>query len=319
MEPRIAILGSCITRDLWPIRGEGLPQLAYVSRTSFPGLLTPPVRDFAAAPTPPADLHAHEYGALVADFRKTALARLVAYRPTHLILDLIDERFDLLAVERALVSVSGELVRSGHLDRNLQGRSHRVSRLSAACDRVWSEAAGEFAAVVRATALRDATLILHSARWATHVRGADGRETPIRDVEIVTGQGVNIADYNALLARQEAALKALAPPLMVVSAPTHQVADANHRWGLSPFHYVPEYYAEIGRQLAALGVPCPQAAAAPLTAPPVTGSSVAPNAPEASSPRAPARATSRDRRPSETPGAPPPPPRRRRAGSPRAG
>ena len=32
------------------------------------------------------------------------------------------------------------------------------------------------------------------------------------------------------------------------------VTYADHEWGLSPFHYVPEYYAEIWRQLEALGV-----------------------------------------------------------------
>jgi hypothetical protein len=304
MEPRIAILGSCITRDLWPIRGDGVPQLAYVSRTSFPGLLTLPVRGFAAASRPPGDLHAHEYSALVADFRKTALTRLVSYRPTHLILDLIDERFDLLAVGPSLVSVSGELVRSGHLDRSLLSESRRVSRLSDACHRLWLEAADEFAALLRGTALREAKLILHSARWATHMRTPDGRLAPIRDVEIVSGQGVEIDDYNALLTRQEAALRAVLPPFSVVQAPEHRIADAAHRWGLSPFHYVPEYYAEVGRQLAELGVPFE------LTSPPD-----APSVPAASARRARARATSRGTPPSGTPAAPRPPPTRRRAGS----
>lgn len=308
MEPRIAILGSCITRDLWPIRGDRVPQLAYVSRTSFPGLLSLPVRSFTAASRPPGDLHAHEYGALVADFRKTALSRLVAYRPTHLILDLIDERFDLLSVGPSLVSVSGELVRSGHLDRTLQSRSRRVSRLSDACHRLWLETAEEFAALIRATVLRDAKLILHSARWATHMRTPTGRLAPIRDVEIVSGQGVEIADYNALLSRQEAALRGVLPPFSTVEAPEHRIADAAHRWGLSPFHYVPEYYAEIGRQLADLGVPFD------LTNPPD-----APNARAASGRRARARATSQGTPPSGTPDAPRPPPTRRRARSRQAG
>jgi hypothetical protein len=44
------------------------------------------------------------------------------------------------------------------------------------------------------------------------------------------------------------------PPLARVEAPAHRLADETHRWGLSPFHYVPEYYAEIRRQLEPLGV-----------------------------------------------------------------
>jgi hypothetical protein len=30
--------------------------------------------------------------------------------------------------------------------------------------------------------------------------------------------------------------------------------DPGHRWGLSPFHYTPDYYSEIWAQLHALGI-----------------------------------------------------------------
>ena len=42
--------------------------------------------------------------------------------------------------------------------------------------------------MVRATPLRDATLILHSARWATHQRTPGGDVLPIRDVEAKAAQ-----------------------------------------------------------------------------------------------------------------------------------
>lgn len=252
--PRIAIVGSCITRDLWPIRGGGAEALLYISRTSFPGLLSAPVRGFHAAADPPGDLHQHEHKALVADVRKTALAALVAYRPTHLIFDFIDERFDLLSVGGALAANSGEMVRSGYRAQPAFAPARTVPRLSDACERLWLEAASEFAAVVRATPLHRARLILHSARWAERQRRPDGRLTPIANVEIVGGQPAAIPDYNALLDRQEAAFLALMPPMTRVDAAPFRLADSEHRWGLSPFHYVPEYYDEVRRQLAALGL-----------------------------------------------------------------
>lgn len=263
MDPRIAILGSCITRDLWPVRGAPGRKPTYVSRTSFPTLLAPPVPGFVARAAPPGDLTPHEYAAVVAEIGKTALEGLIAYRPTHLIIDLIDERFDLLAVGDSLVSLSGELVRSGHLDEPLLKAGRRVPRLSAACDRLWSEAVGEFAALIRATCLSEARLIFHSARWATHYGSPKGGRAAITGVEIVKGQGVAIADYNALLERQERVLEALLPPMIRVEAGQHRLADPSHRWGLSPFHYIPEYYAEIGRQLAGLGVEISGSRAAP--------------------------------------------------------
>jgi len=252
--PRIAIVGSCITRDLWPIRGGGAERLLYASRTSFPSLFSPPVQGFMPASTPPGDLRQHEHNALVADLSKTALTRLVAYRPTHLIFDFIDERFDLLAAGPALATMSAELARSGYLAQPAFQNRRRIPRLSAACERLWLEGAAEFAAFVRATPLGDAALILHSARWATHQRTPEGEVLPIRDVEVITGQDVEIGPYNDLLARQEAAFRAVMPPMATIDANAHRLAETAHRWGLSPFHYVPEYYDEVRRQLDALGL-----------------------------------------------------------------
>src|SRR6266481_212201 len=115
---RIAIVGSCITRDLWRFRGgtspSGPADLLYISRTSLPSLFATPVKGFRAAVRPPGGLRPQPHRALVADLSKTALARLVAFRPTHLIFDFIDERFDLLSVDGTLVTDSWELDASGY-------------------------------------------------------------------------------------------------------------------------------------------------------------------------------------------------------------
>jgi len=170
------------------------------------------------------------------------------------IFDFIDERFDLLAAGDAIATASSELHRSGYLKRRELKAARPLPRLSAASERLWLEAAGEFAALVRATPLGQAQLILHAARWATDQRLADGTVVPVRDVEIVTGQGVEIAPYNDLLARQEAAFLGLMPKMARIDAAAQRLADPQHRWGLSPFHYVPEYYDEVRRQLAAVGL-----------------------------------------------------------------
>jgi len=250
--PRIAIVGSCITRDLWPIRGGGAEALLYISRTSLPGLLGTPVAHFRPFADLPGDLHLHEHKALIADIRKTALQSLIAYRPTHVIFDFIDERFDFLTVNGALASNSGEMVRSGYRTQEAFGPARMIPRLSDAAERMWLEAADEFAAVVRGTPLARASLILHVARWAEQQRRADGSLAPIENVEIVGGQPAVIADYNALLDRQQAAFLSRMPPMALVDAGALRLADSDHRWGLSPFHYIPEYYDEVRRQLMAL-------------------------------------------------------------------
>jgi hypothetical protein len=199
-------------------------------------------------------LRPQPHRALVADLRKTALAELVAFRPTHLIFDLIDERFDLLSVAGSLVTDSWELEASGYRREPALRGARAIDRLSAACERLWLDAAGEFAALLRATPLAQATLILHAAQWADHHRGAAGGLAPLQDIELLPGRVADIAAHNALLARYEAAFTDLMPPMRRIEAPQHRLADETHPWGLSPFHYVPDYYAAIWRQLEALGI-----------------------------------------------------------------
>ncbi len=259
---KVAIVGSCISRDLWRFRGElvaetapeRLPPMCYVSRTSIPSLFATPVAGFRPAERPPGGLKPQPHRALVADLRKTALAELVAFRPTHLIFDFIDERFDLLSVGESVITDSWELEASGYRRQAALRGARVIPRLSPACDRLWLDAAAEFAAFVRATPLSQAKLILHSARWAGPRRTARGREAPMTGVEILPGRTADIAAHNALLARYEAAFIDLMPPMARVAAPAQRLADDGHLWGLSPFHYVPDYYAEIWRQLDALGV-----------------------------------------------------------------
>ncbi|THD82078.1 MAG: hypothetical protein E7812_04545 [Phenylobacterium sp.] len=248
---RIAIIGSCITRDLWPIRGD-TERLLYLSRTSLPSLFASPVKGFRPSAAPPAGLGGFQHRAMVADLQKTGLSALVDFRPTHLIFDFIDERFDLLSADGGLVTHSWELDVSGYLKGKGFRRRRQVPRLSAACERLWRDGAAEMAAFVRATPLKDATLILHSARWADRY-GDDAR--PMPTVEILPGRAEEIAPHNRLLADYEAQFTALMPPMARVEAPEHWLADDRHKWGLSPFHYVPAYYEAILAQLADLGVP----------------------------------------------------------------
>lgn len=265
--PRIAIIGSCITRDLWPIRGD-MDDLLYVSRTSFPSLFARPVRGFRARAKPPEGLTRHQHRAVVADLEKTALAALLAFRPTHVIFDFIDERFDLISAGDALATHSWELEVSGYLEEPPFAGRRSIPRLSAACERLWREAAGEFAALVRATALGDAALILHSARWANRRRDRRGRERPLPTTEILPGRAEDIEAHNRLLAAYEAEFLGVMPTVTLLAAPDDRLADDRHQWGLSPFHYVPSYYEEIWRQLEPLGI----------ERPPVTGRGGGPNA-----------------------------------------
>ena len=236
--------------------GEAPADLLYVSRTSLPSLFSASLGEVAIAGTPPAPLKANQHKALAADLTKTALDTLIAHAPSHIIFDFIDERFDLLAANGGLATRSWELETSGYLAQPVFETARVVPRLSGGCDHLWAAAADELAALLGQTRLGQATLILHEAQWAGSYLDSGGVKADFdAEIEILPGQLALAADHNALLERYQRGLAARVPGLATVSAPAElRLASVDHRWALSPFHYVDGYYAEIRRQLRAFGV-----------------------------------------------------------------
>lgn len=251
-QARIGIVGSCVTRDLWPRADQAPRHLSYVARTSLPSLLSRRPPGLRPTPEPPPPLKRQQHSALRADIEKTALESLIAFRPTHLIFDFIDERFDLLQAGASLVTRSWELGASGYLDGS-EAAFTRIRRLSIGCDRLWNDAVRELAAVIALTPLRACRIILHASRWAETYRDTHGasQEFP-PEVEILPGETTAIRAHNDLLGRYEARFLAAFPEAAVVRSDLGE-ADEAHRWGLSPFHYVDAYYADIREQLTRLG------------------------------------------------------------------
>jgi len=253
---RVAIIGSCITRDLWPILGDQVSGLLYISRTSLPSLFSEAPGQVSIESEPPEPLRRHQHNALAADLTKTALNALVAHEPTHLIFDFIDERFDLLATDAGLATHSWELEVSPYRRQPALAGARRIPRLSDGCELLWRDGLAELAALLDATCLRSATVILHEARWADAYLDASGRRCDFDpELELMAGLRANRADHNGLLGRYQQAFMDALPRAHRVRAPADQIlADEGHRWGLSPFHYAPAYYESIWAQLRALGV-----------------------------------------------------------------
>jgi hypothetical protein len=252
--PRIGIIGSCVTRDLWPITGPASERLCYIDRTSLPSLLAKAPSILRPQDAPPPGLAPHQHRALKADIEKTALETLIDFRPTHLIFDFIDERFDLLRRDEALITRSWELLVSEYLGQAPADAFNRIPRLSEGCDRLWRLAVRELAALVDTTPLRDAAIILHASRWAYAYRDADGVTQPLpAEVNVLFGEMAAITDHNQRLDLYDTWFQQAFPRAGVVRSEA-LVADEAHRWGLAPFHYIPAYYEDIRGQLADLGV-----------------------------------------------------------------
>ena len=249
---RVAILGSCVTRDLWRMAGAPTDDLLYLSRTRLPSLFAGRPQGLAPPESEPPGLRPNPARALRADLSKTGLGALVRFRPDVVILDYIDERFDLLSGAGGIVTASWELETSGWDALPPLPGLHRVDALGPADATLWRRALDALAALFTpGGALSGARPVLHAATWAAGLRGDGGRVEALEpDLEVTPGRRAPREAHNARLERMHALTRAAIPGLEVVRAPAPLVlADPGHVWGLSPFHYVGDYYAEVWRQL----------------------------------------------------------------------
>lgn len=249
---RVAIIGSCITRDVWRECDLPVDDLLFISRASLPSLTSAPLPVAPALPAdpPPIDgIGRHSIRQVEADLRKTALTALADHRPTHIIFDFIDERFDLLEQDGVIVTKSWELDCLELVGKPGLEAPRVIARLSDEADRLWQAAVPRMAAALNGPALAGAQVIVHHAQWARTYRTKAGG-TGTFDLGPVDWEG-----HNALLRRYRDLMLRAVPRAQVVEAQYGaQIGDEGHVWGLSPFHYVPAFYADVWRQLQALGV-----------------------------------------------------------------
>lgn len=236
----VGIWGSCVTRDTFEIGGSFEGPLAYHARSSWVSQATsaeeqPPV----STPTGTgfADRMVRE------DLEKSVLTQLATKNPDIVVIDLIDERFDLVSVGGAYYSMNDYYERL-ELEPSMREASEEVLAFrDDARDEAFAEAVRQL--VPRwLEALPDTRFVLHLA-WYT-ARSADP-ERPF-----YASAPAAVAWCNERLAHHYRCLiEAFGGRLHVVEAARERflVADPDHKWGLAHYHYVPDYYAEILTQI----------------------------------------------------------------------
>jgi hypothetical protein len=230
--PRVAIFGSCVTRDVFEPAIPDVELVLYGSRSSLISVIALPVAIEEAAVRLESSFQRR---CVVEDFRKTFLTRLEEAAPQWLIIDLIDERFNVLSTDGSFVTRSSEFVRAG-LDglpgTELTPVTHRDPRLP----ELYRSACRAFAERV-STVLPPEHVILHRARWCRRFRDATG----VHDFPI--NRAAYCGEMNRLLDLIHAELVQAfsGRPLELAVAPETAMADGEHHWGLEPYHYDAAY------------------------------------------------------------------------------
>lgn len=236
--PSVFIVGSCVTRDAFELAGHGYAILDYVARSSF-------ACSMSGEPFPVGLSTIDSEGAVQSNWQRRMVeidltrglrARLRGVADpanTLLVVDFIDERFHLYSLRGALATGSVELQRMG-IEEKLPG----VGRIDSGTNehfQLWRDGFRSFVAEAR---LRGMTPIVNRVRWATAT--ADG--TPLRE------SSDYVAASNRYLERLYAAADALGVPAIDYGE-TGFLASPAHKWGLAPFHYTEEVYAQFLEQL----------------------------------------------------------------------
>lgn len=156
---RLGIFGSCVTRDLFEDPAVRPSLARYTSRSSLISAVAEPV---ALDPQRVRLDSAFQRCCVLEDFDKRVIAELEGERLDWLVVDLIDERFDVLRTPSSFVTCSSAYQSAGRA--RLDG-FERIRRLTGEAATLLEEAVATFVARVTAV-LAPERVIVHRARLA---------------------------------------------------------------------------------------------------------------------------------------------------------
>jgi hypothetical protein len=234
---KVLIFGSCVSRDI--LNFDKLKELSlvdYFARSSLASAFrSQPVADNYSK-----HLKSEFQRRLVNfDFSKNFRSEVLKVDYDKLVIDFIDERFDLHVFPGGqIVTLSSELLSTGFLRDSPPGTQLKSG--SQEFFDVWKDGWSQLVKCLRDADRLD-RLVINRVFWS-HNRNE------IAMPEMYSKN--RIADANALLEKMYRQVENDLDPLQIMRFPD-EIFDISteHRWGLSPFHYIDDYYVEALMQL----------------------------------------------------------------------
>ena len=230
--PRVFIFGSCVSRDALEQMPGSFELAGYLARTSMASIGIPPVDDMEVRSVASALPSPFQRRMATNDIDKGTLSVIESTPHDLLLIDFIDERFNLLSTGDSLFSHSGELQHAG------LGQGERAV-IAPGSDEFLARWISGFERFV--TAVDVDTVILNRAYWAE--RFPDGSDASslrwIRSSNAMLSQLYEAVDGRC-------ALRAIDYPDALV------LADPEHRWGKAPYHYTQSFYEHAVHSLQAM-------------------------------------------------------------------
>ncbi|MFC3551481.1 DUF6270 domain-containing protein [Lysobacter cavernae] len=232
MTQRVFIFGSCVSRDALEQVPSVFELTGYLARTSMASIGMPMVDETEVREVVAGLASPFQRRMATNDLDKGTLSAIVSTPHDVLLIDFIDERFNLLATGSSFFSHSGELQHAGIEP----GERAVIAPGSDAFMSLWVAGFERFLATVDVS-----TVVLNRAYWAERFQdGSDASSLRwIRDSNAMLQQ-----IYDKVDARWS--LRAIDYPEDIV------FADPQHRWGKAPYHYAQPFYEHTVHSLQAL-------------------------------------------------------------------
>lgn len=229
---QVFIYGSCVSRDPFAFIPNDFKIENYVARSSFGSAFAerPFAHSLDEIDSSGAIKSAFQRSMVELDFNKGLRQRLMQIDPasTPIVIDLIDERFNLLILDGTIATYSAELQVAKPLDHYPGAKL--VQPNSDQHFTYWMEGFSRFAALATGMKLK---VILNKVFWAE--RSDDGG----------LFNAVAVSSHNDHLRRMYSYIEDRLPCQVVDYGSGAWVSAADHKWGPSPFHYPHHIYERL--------------------------------------------------------------------------
>lgn len=240
---KIAIIGSCVSRDAFEFDKSNFDiSAAYFPRASIVSLMSKPIE---IDHTVLSDENQWLKWVILNDYNKSTITQVKAKKPDAIIVDLIEERFDLININGNFLTRSDDLLKVYPLIKEVNA-ANIVSRNSNDDILLFSSHASLFCETLNRE-LPDVKVIIHDARYSDYYMD-NGKIIKFDEHKCYGNKQANarLEMYSKIL------IKELKNVAYIKLDNEISIANKNHKWGLSPFHYTDEYYEEFMARISYL-------------------------------------------------------------------
>lgn len=237
---KVAIHGSCISRDVFELAPRANVELAaYIARSSFISAMA--ARPSTVGAEANSVVSSFQRRMFLNDVRGTVFDVLGASSFSLLLVDIVDERFNVFCRGEERITDSQALRESGFL-RTAGGKWSKLETGSDDHFSQWSDAVERFFARLRVENPSCGVAVL-DADWAS-TTNCDSVDVPKFAGRTAADANLGFQRYRSLLASY-----ATSPDHVITPPQALIVSDVDHKWGLAPFHYTQGFYDYVADQL----------------------------------------------------------------------